>query len=68
MKLFDNCLINGAESRDLNISQLEFAAEERRGLFMKHIFKGKVCLSFTIKKGTNYLQECPRNLAGNHIS
>lgn len=41
MTLFDNCLINKAESQDLNISQLEFTAKEKGGLFKEMCFKAE---------------------------
>lgn len=42
MKLFDNCLINGVGSKDLNISQLEFSAEEKG--FKEPVFKKKIII------------------------
>lgn len=42
MKLFDNCLINGVGSKDLNISQLEFSAEEKG--FKGKVFKKKIII------------------------
>lgn len=52
MTLFDNCLINKAESQDLNISQLEFSAKEKGGLFKEMCFKAENVFLQLFKKKT----------------
>lgn len=59
MTLFDNCLINKAESQDLNISQLEFSAKEK-GLFKEMCFKAENVFLQLFKKKTVIKKTLPK--------